>query len=83
MIDEVITSTNTQEFPIAVDAQTNLCPSIQHYHPVHVCDIEIGADLQLLEKVPSSMPIRGNDPGTNVPLDEENNEMKLILKMKL
>ena len=47
MIDEVNASANVQEITLAVDTQTNSCLSIQHDKSIYVCDIEMGADVQV------------------------------------
>ena len=47
VIDEVNASVYTHEISLAVDTQTNLCLSIQHAQLVHVCDIEMGAAVNL------------------------------------
>ena len=48
--------------------------SIQHDQPVCVHDIEMGAAVQPLEESTSSLPNAWNEPLTDVPHDEENNE---------
>ena len=73
----VSASANAQEFSVAVVTQTNLQSSSQHNQPVHIYNIEMGADVQPLEEGTSSVPIMGNEPITNIPFNEENNESEI------
>ena len=76
-IDKVNVSANAQEFSVAVDTQINSHPSIQYDRSVYVCDIEMGADVPHLEESTFSVPGMGNEPVTNISLNEETNENEI------